>query len=440
MRIASCSAILGFLAVTAWSENSNLIGRVVTSDESALEGTTVYVWTASQKEGTSPYCPSCYPDCGKKAVSDKDGRFMIPALDSTLRFRILAVKEGYMPTFAENVDAAYGEIMFVLGEISEDRLEPNYTVAGRVIDPEGNPVVGAIVEPFGMKTSRGSSYGGERRLGVDPIAVTNENGEFILTLSKPDATLYAHVSARDFAVKNVHTLSTGGEVHEVSLNRGVTVAGYVRENGTGLENVEVGIVQTDRNSHTFLGDHSVGTFDTGYFELPNMQAETEYYVYGIMASLQGKGSIPVRKISTERNGERMDIGSLDIESGYSLRGQVVLSDGGAIPPKTRLSIGRDDAWDSLFCELDEDGRFAASDLPSGEYNINVHVAGYRMSEKNYSLDPLNKFGLMGVITSDIENLTVLLEPGKADPNSHGPDAGPRYQQLKQEEIRGWEKK
>ncbi len=439
MRIASCIATMSLLIGTACAENPDLSGRVVTSDESALEGTTVYVWTASVKEGTSSYCPSCYPDCGKKAVSDQDGRFTIPSLDSTLRFRVLAVKEGYLPTFVEQVDPAEGDIMFVLGEIAEDRLDANHQVLGRVVDPDGHPIVGAIVEPFGMKIPRGSSYGGESRLGVDPLAVTNERGEFTLTLGKPNATLYAHVSARDFAVTNVHTLSTGGEVHEITLNRGVTIAGYVRDDGQGLGNVEVGIVQTDRNSHTFLGDYSVGTFDTGYFELPNMQANTEYFIYGMMESLRGKGAIPARKITTGDHGERMDCGSLDIELGFSIQGQVVLSDGGTIPPKTRLSIGRDDAWDALMCELDEDGRFAASDLPSGAYGINVRVDGYRMSEKNYSLDPLNKFGLMGVITSDIENLTILLEPGKADPNSHGPDAGERYQQLTGEEIRGWEK-
>jgi len=456
-------SVVCLISGVVWAERPDLTGMVVTSDESALEGTTVYIWTASVKEGTSPFCPSCYADCGKKSVTDEEGRFTIPSLDPTLRFKVLAVKEGYLPTFADKVDPAEGETMIVLGEIPEDRLAPDHSVVGRVVDAEGWPVVGAIIEPFGRKTARGARYGTMPNAGVDPLAVTNDQGEFVLTSDVTNATFYAHVYARNFATKNVHTLTTGGDDHVVTMDRGVTVTGQVRDNGTGFKGVEMGMVQTDRGAHTFLGDYSVGVFDSGFFELPNMPADLDYSIYGIMASLQGKGAIPVRTIRTGANGEQMEVEPFDIVRGVSISGQVVLSDGAAIPPKTRLLIWRDDAPDSLFCELDEAGRFSASYLPPGPYELHIRVDGYRLSEKNYSLDPDQKSYMLGLFTSNNDDLTILLEPGRPNPtNTRAMDVGSglhsreeierwqklqsqirrvfeRRKKLRNEEIRGWEK-
>ena len=62
------------------------------------------IWTAGVKHGYSIYCPGCYADCGKRAVTDAAGAFAIAHVDPELRFRLLVVREGYAPVFAEKVD------------------------------------------------------------------------------------------------------------------------------------------------------------------------------------------------------------------------------------------------------------------------------------------------------------------------------------------------
>ena len=65
------------------------------------------------------------------------------------------------------------------------------------------------------------------------------------------------------------------------------------------------------------------------------------------------GSVPVavavtiasRGFTTGKTGSRTDLDKLEIRAGYRVAGRVVLSDGKPIPAKTRIFIGREDAWD-----------------------------------------------------------------------------------------------
>jgi hypothetical protein len=89
----------------------------------------------------------------------------------------------------------------------------------------------------------------------------------------------------------------------------------------------------------------------------------------------------------------------------------VLSDGNAIPPKTRLSLSREEAWDHQEVELDANGRFEISGLPTEKYSLNVSLRGYRISSKNHSADGQNPWRLVGTIDQDIDGLKILMEPG-----------------------------
>ena len=86
-----------------YTRRPDLIGFVIGPKDNAVPGATVYIYTAKVKEGTSPYCPSCYIDCGKKVTTDSNGFFKIQSLDPELTFRILTVCEGYEPVFVDDV-------------------------------------------------------------------------------------------------------------------------------------------------------------------------------------------------------------------------------------------------------------------------------------------------------------------------------------------------
>ena len=128
-----------------------------------------------------------------------------------------------------------------------------------------------------------------------------------------------------------------------------------------------------------------------------------------MDSFKDGGAVAARKIHVGGEGTTTDVGDLPVTQGHRIKGRVLLSDGKALPPKTRLVISREDAWDVQRVFLDQEGRFEISGLPTERYSLNVSVRGYRLSPKNHSLDAQNP-RLLGTIDQDIDTLKILLEP------------------------------
>src|SRR5262249_47379839 len=146
---------------SAAEKGIDLAGTVTDAGGQPLPGATVYVYTAGPRQGTSAFCPSCYVDCGKRQTTDAHGRFRLPALDRSLIFRILTVREGFEPVFTPKADPLQGEIKVALSKRDLTREDPQRRVIGRVLDPEGRPVVGATVEPAGYRTVDGSGEFGQ---------------------------------------------------------------------------------------------------------------------------------------------------------------------------------------------------------------------------------------------------------------------------------------
>jgi hypothetical protein len=120
-------------------------------------------------------------------------------------------------------------------------------------------------------------------------------------------------------------------------------------------------------------------------------------------------------------GSKLDVGDLNVEPAYRITGRVVLSDGKSVPANTRMLFSREDAWDTQTVTVGQDGSFDASGIPHGIISITASAPGHRVSDKNKSLEPLNRFSLQGLVDKDIENLIILLEPGTKEmgqwPNS-----------------------
>ena len=151
----------------------DLTGQVLAKDGAPLPvAATVFIATAGPKVGTSPFCPSCYADCQKSAKTDAAGNFEIKSLDPQLRFQILAVAKGFKPEYAEHVDPANGPLTMKLEPIEMAAAPPGNCLHGRVVDEQGKPVVGAVVEAHGIRTKNGGGRWGSLP-GVDPLAVAD---------------------------------------------------------------------------------------------------------------------------------------------------------------------------------------------------------------------------------------------------------------------------
>jgi len=409
---------------------NTLAGVVKDEKGKPLAGATAFIFTAAPKKGTSLLCPSCYPDCTKKGVSDATGNFTIEALDPTLKFEVLIVAKGYQPQFASKVDPSAAPVNVVLKARTEtpwaDRV-----VHAKVVNSIGRPVAGAVVNLRGVTRDQGTRFGGNRDL--DQMAVTDEAGKFMIAGTQPFDAVGVDVEARGLAKGVFHKLTTGDKVHELQLNRGVSVTGRLMKDGKPVSNVQVGISGAERSSEVYVGNFSVGTDDDGRFLLVNMPAKTEFWLYGAMKSLKTKGSVPAQRIRTEEAESTLDVGDVKVAKALVLEGKITRTDGKAVPAKTKVSLGREEAWDTQQVDADAQGHFKFTGVPPESINVYARLSGLELTVRNASLDPLNPYHLIGRLASSKTNLVLEFEPGSRRDRIEGDQRA-----LYQEPLRGAE--
>jgi hypothetical protein len=386
----------------------DLKGRVTHEDGSVISKATVFIYTAGPKEGDGIVCPSCYPDCTKKTQTGPDGRFEILSLDPALIFRVLVVAGGHESKFVPKVDPAKGELAVNLKPLDAAVLNSRSRISGMVVDEAGEPVAGAVIGPEGVQRGQGTQWGGTDEF-VDPVAVSDEKGFFLLPCKENVEKVYAMAEARGSAKRWV-TL-TPGKDHIIRLQDGVTVRGRLMEGGNPVKDAVMAMVTTDRTCGMFLHDFEAVTDKDGFFLILNVTPQNEYYLYAKMASLRAHGTLPVKAVRTAATGSRVDLGDLKVSPAYRVAGRVVLSDGKTVPGGTRLLLGREKAWDHDEVILDKDGGFVISGVPAESVSISLRVKGYKFSKQNPSLDWLNG-GIMGTVDKNINDLILLLEPGE----------------------------
>lgn len=415
----------------------DLTGRVTAKGGAPLPvPATVFIATAGPKVGTSVYCPSCYADCVKHSQTDARGAFKIESLDPALTFQILAVAKGYQPQYVSKVDPVKGKpVKIELAPVLAADAGPEHSLGGRVVDPKGNPIEGAVVEVSGIETRDGGGRWGSLP-GVDPLAVTDEKGAFLITAKTPFDSMDLRVSARLFADRSFNSLDRVGP-HDLVMTEGAHLRGRVLLDGRPLAGVSVGISGADRDARVYRGHFEVGTDSRGNFNFVNVPPDTDYQLYTLMDSMDHRGVVPARRIHAGADGESLDIGDLAVVPAHRIAGRVVLADGGTVPPKTRLFVGREDAWDSVQTMPGPDGSFALDGIPAEPVTLSLRIKGYHLSNQNRSLDLMNPFRLVGRADRDITNLVVLLEKGP-DPRPDYRQVDPEFQLVHQRTLAGAE--
>jgi beta-lactamase regulating signal transducer with metallopeptidase domain/uncharacterized GH25 family protein len=398
---------------------------------------TVFVATAGPKTGSSTFCPSCYADCSKHSATDAHGAFKIEALDPQLTFQLLAVAKGYQPKYVSKVDPVQGKLVNIeLDPIESADAAPDHSLRGRVVNSKGKPISGAVVEMQGIESKEGGGSWGMIG-GIDPLAVTDANGEFLITAKNPFDMMTVRVMARTFADKLFDKLASGAAPHELGLTEGAALTGRVVLDGKPLAGVSVGVSAVDRRAGRYLGHFEVSTGERGYFAFVNLPPDGEFELYTLMSSMKALGAVPVRQIRTGKDGETTDAGDLPVAPAHRLAGRVVLADGLPLPEKTRLLISRDGAWDSLQVTLGKDGSFDTTGIPSELITLSVRTKGYHVSARNLSVDQLNPFQLIGRVERDITNLVFMLEKGP-EPRPDYSQVDPEYDEIRQHPLRGGE--
>ena len=421
---------IGLGADSPGLDRPDLTGVIKDHDGKPMHAASVFIYTAGPKEGVGILCPSCYADCRKRTRTDSEGRFKIESLDPTLLFRVLVVANGHRPEFVSKVDPALKPLEVTL-KPGRAEVTPSHQVKGRVLNSESQPVSGAVVSLRGVSRGQSTRFGGNDDL--DQVAVTDDAGLFVLNGETPFDAVGVEVEARGFAKGVFQKLAAGEKVHELKLTEGAGVKGRLLKDGLPVAGVELSVSGADRSSEIYVGDFSVGTDKEGRFLLTSLPPNRDYFVCAKMSSLAAQGAVAARRVRVKEDGSVLDLGDVAVAPGFKLEGQIRLTDDKPVPPKTRVLLARDEAWDSAQTEADEQGRFKFAGVPADSLSVSARVKGYRFSNRNQSLDTMNPFRLVGLLKSDKADLVLELEPGENQPGSRG-----AYVDIRQEPLLGAE--
>lgn len=424
--ISACLCLaMGTVRLAAADTRLDLSGQIVGANGMPVAKASVFIYTAGPKQGTSSLCPSCYPDCQKKAQTDAAGRFKIQSLDSSLFFRLLVVAAGHESKFVSKVDPAKGQQKIALTPLSDEALKSNLRIKGAVINEHGKPVPGAILSPEGVGMGEMTRWGGNDTV-VEPLAVADDTGRFVLFCkSNVVDTVYATAEGRGVAKQWV-TLKPGGD-YLLKLPDGVTLTGQVLRDGQPVKGASIAATTSDRICGVYFNCDAVATDSQGRFLLLNVPPNREFAVFTTMKSLNGNGALPDKILTTGDSGTVQDLGKLEIQPAFTISGRVVLSDGKPVPPNTRMFLGREKASDSLETKLDAGGNFEFKGVPAESVTLAVRIKDYRLSKRNPSLDWLNG-AILGRVSGNMNDLTILLEPGnwQSDDESDRPGGDDDY--------------
>jgi hypothetical protein len=409
-------AVFWIVNASAFGANSvTLKGKVTDPTGKPIEHATVMIYHAGVKHGYSTFCPSCYPDCGKRAITDATGIYTFASLNPDLWFELIVVRDGYVPLSIEKVDPFNAPPSTGVLKLRPRTEDPNRTVLGRVTDERGNPLRDVAVKPQGIQGDEGVVIGFIP--GLDPLGVTNDTGEFEISSATAASRMLLLVEARNKAAAYV-VMPTGSQRRTVELHEGAMIRGRLMKDGEPVGDAEIGLIARERGGFgpelNLVGipyeEMKVGTQEDGSFVLANVPFPVDWFLYGKMESLIGRGATQLVSCATSGSKQVLAVGDIQVKPGYRLQGRVILSDGKPIPDGMRVGISSNRAWDFQSASLGSDGRFEFTTLSAGSYSITPSVRGYAL--------PKGAFEVPVSIDRDVSGWTIILSPPDSVPTSH----------------------
>lgn len=372
----------------------SITGKVSDAAGKPIADAIVMVYHAGPTNGYSLFCPSCYADCGKRAITDGNGAFTFHRLSTGLWFELLVAKTGYDPKFVEKVvpapDAAVHATLDARSKVSD----PKRAFRGRIVDPSGLAQRDAVVQLVGALWDAKNTTVIGAIPGVDPIAVSDQDGLFeidsfsaketlIPSASGPPVKILTSVEARGMAAA-FGVIPAGLERHVITVSEGAVVRGRLVQGGKPVGGAELGLISNPWGgwgaNFEMVGspykEIRIGTRPDGTFEITGVPIPGNWYTYGKMESVAKRGATGNVACATKRDGEVVNLGDLELKPAYHLRGQVVLSDDKPIADGMTVTISSEKAFDSQTTTMARDGRFEFVGLAAGNYSVFASVKGY----------------------------------------------------------------
>ena len=386
---------------------ATLRGKLWNDDATGVTNATVLILRARSKVGVSALCATCYPDCQKSAASDELGNFTLTDLDPTLVFDLLVSASGYQTKVLPSVDPKRFHNDFTIPYIDEEAMKGAARLAGVILDHEGRPVAGCILNCDRFERGNSTQWGGGERY-LESIIVSDNSGRFWSRCDESVTMVHARVDTRNAAHEWIDIVP--GKDSILRLHDGVTVSGRVLQGTTGVPGIALGLTINEERMGGDSDGYSAVTGDDGSFTFAHVPAKHQVTLFAKRSGLAGKGAVANKAFQTAENGTKTEAGTLFVEKGFTIKGRIIPPQGLTLPEKTILSLSRNNTGDSMQIPIADDGQFEVKDLPRGSVWISLQSQGFKFSKKNPSLDWYNG-AIVGLVAQDVLDLALPLEAG-----------------------------
>ena len=314
-----------------------------------------------------------------EAVAGADGRFAVRHVPPGV-YDLRVVAPGWAPHDLPSLEVADGGVVDV-GRID---LAPAARIAGRVVDPEGEPVAGATVavDRFAYLTSRVSRV--SRVSSGNPRGVTTDaEGRFSVGGLAPGLAVDLHVSTQGFRWKQVSgVVPPTEEPITIELPRGVRVHGTVVdaagapvpravvESRIEIETTGPGSASRGMSSTTTIADQE------GRFDATGLQPGS--LTLTVREPGGGEGGVVLAR--TVEEGDVLGPLRLELVAGPAIEGTVLTGEGApavGVPVSLVRSWSREGGTGSTRAETTTDarGEFRFSGIETGPSTLRAEGIG-----------------------------------------------------------------
>jgi uncharacterized GH25 family protein len=364
-----------------------LQGLVTDRAGNPLEGVEVFVEESGGGGMMMTFAPMGSSEEPPETVTDPSGWFDLSDLSTDARISLRFARSGY-------VDKSLSQLQFPHPEPVEVALQPASDVSGLVLDPAGEPIVGARVT---MTRSRTVEMGGNvMQMMMAQSDDTDSEGRFLFEDQEPGTISLTAVASgfREAKLDGVE-VPEGQDVEDIELplEGGAVLVGTVRF-PDGRPAVEAAVGPVAEGNERFMRLNATAADGDGNYRLEGLAPGT----MSIEATHDDYPRV-VRDVELKEGIHSLDF---DFTGGVEVSGRVSDTEGRPVPNAMVRLLPAGRYWGGPEAESGHDGRFTMPGVQDGDYRLLAQAEGYAGSDTEQAVS---------VAGQPVQELEVVLDPG-----------------------------
>jgi hypothetical protein len=386
---------------------SDLAGRVISPEGKASTATVVLLY-AARKPDLEDSDTLLYPELPKRTQADGQGNFKFESLDPEWLYSMVIISPYCRPQILDRVNLASGPLNCRLEAVDLSNAPRGTVLRGRVLTVGEKPVPGALIRMQGVTRNGSTTWPANN---IDPYSVSDEEGKFVVYGQTAFTDAGGAVEAAGFATGLFEHWSPGDSIHILRLNTGSAFKGRLLQEGHPVANANIRLDNFGAESGSMAWNYSARTDNQGRFLFTNLPPNRSFGLHATMDSLAGRGALSKRAGQVYDVGSTNDVGDLNLEPAFTVKGRIRLTDGKPIPTHSRLNLLRTSMvglQDGLTLTAGPNGAFRFAGVPAEKITIYLRIPGYEISPNDRFLKSGGATNF--TVVSNITDMVIRMQP------------------------------